>query len=216
LQLIQVGRLMTVSSILSTAVDKRRRHTKAEIARRRETIFGFLERDYPQSVRHVFYLMTDPRLHCAVEKSEHGYRHVQYQISEMRKAGELPYGWIVDATRRGYHVATFDGRADFIRQVAGLYRANAWEDADSYCEVWAESRSIASVLLDDWQELGISLYPSGGFASLTLPFEAAQQIADKVEDTDRAIEIIYVGDQLRRASNFNARRPRCFLARRRD
>jgi hypothetical protein len=154
----------------------------------------FLERDHPQSVRHVFYLMTDPRLDCAVEKSEFGYRHVQHQLAQMSKASELPYGWIVDATRMGYHVATFDGPSDFIRQMAGRYRANAWADADAYCEVWAESRSIASVLLADCQELGVSLYPASGFTSLTLPYEAAEQIAAEIEGADRTIEIVYVGD----------------------
>jgi hypothetical protein len=185
---------MSTSSTLSTKVDKRARRTKRAIAAMRDTIFALLERDHPQSVRHVFYLMTDPRLDCAVEKSERGYRHVQYQITEMRKAGDLPYGWIVDATRRGYHVATFESAADFIRRMAGHYRANAWADANAYVEVWSESRSIASVLIDDCQELGVSLYPSGGFASLTLPFEAAQQIAEDVEGTDKTIEIVYVGD----------------------
>jgi hypothetical protein len=66
--------------------------------------------------------------------------------------------------------------------------------ADVYVEVWCESRSIASVILEDCEELGVSLYPSGGFASLTLPYDAAQQISWSVEDTDRSIWIVYVGD----------------------
>ena len=80
------------SQNLSTVVDKRRRRTNPEIADMRETMLAILRSDHPQSVRHVFYRMTDPRLSCAVEKSERGYRHVQYQLSEMRKAGVLPYG----------------------------------------------------------------------------------------------------------------------------
>jgi hypothetical protein len=185
---------MSESISLSTAVDKRRRRTNAEIGRMRETMLAILEHDHPQSVRHVFYRMTNPRLDCAVEKSETGYRHVQYQLSEMRKHGLLHYGWIVDATRRGYFVTTFDSASDFVRRMAGLYRADAWRDAEAYVEVWAESRSIAAVVQDDCQELGVSLYPSGGFASLTLLFDAAGQIADEVEGTDKTIEIAYIGD----------------------
>jgi hypothetical protein len=181
-------------TILSTEHDKRRRRTKAEIETLREMMFRILERDHPQSVRHVFYRMTDPRLDCAVEKTESGYRHVQYQLSEMRKCGLLPYNWIVDSTRRGYFVTTFTSASDFIRSVAGLYRADAWRNAEVYVEIWCESRSIAAVVQDDCKELGISLYPSGGFASLTLLYEAAKQIAAEVEGADKAIEIIYIGD----------------------
>jgi hypothetical protein len=172
----------------------RRRRTKSEVDDLRATLRALLEADHPQSVRHVFYLITDPRLTCAVEKSEKGYRHVQHQLSQMRKDGILPYDWIVDATRRGYHVATYDDASDFICRMAGAYRANAWGQAAAFVEVWCESRSIASVILDDCEELGVSLYPSGGFVSLTLPYDAAQQISSIVKGTDRSIEIIYVGD----------------------
>jgi hypothetical protein len=171
-----------------------RRRTRSEIDDMRATLYALLDADHPQSVRHLFYLMTDPRLRCAVEKSENGYRHVQYQLSEMRKAGLVPYNWIVDATRMGYHVATYDGASDFIRKTAGHYRANAWDSAEAYAEVWCESRSIASVIANDCKELGVSLYPSGGFTSLTLPYDAAKQIWRFVGGTDKSIEIIYVGD----------------------
>jgi hypothetical protein len=67
----------------------RRRRTRSEVDDMRATLSALLEADHPQSVRHLFYLMTDPRLPCAVEKSENGYRHVQYELSEMRKAGLL-------------------------------------------------------------------------------------------------------------------------------
>jgi hypothetical protein len=181
-------------SDLSTVLDKRRRRTNAEIERMRTAMLGILERDHPQSVRHVFYRMTDPRLDCAVDKSESGYRQVQHQLAEMRKRGLLPYGWIVDATRRGHFVTTFASASDFIRRMAGHYRADAWRHARAYVEVWCESRSIAAVVQRDCEELGVSLYPSGGFASLTLLYEAAKQIAAEVESTDKTIEIAYVGD----------------------
>jgi hypothetical protein len=157
-------------------------------------MFALFAESHPQSVRHVFYLMTDPRLECAVEKSERGYRHVQYHLAEMRKARILPYGWIVDSTRRGYFVATYKSGSDFIRRMAGLYRADTWSRARAYVEVWAESRSIAAVIQDDCRELGVSLYPSAGFASLTLPYEAAEQIASEVEGTGKTVEIVYIGD----------------------
>lgn len=50
-----------------------------------------LQADHPQSVRHVFYRMTDPRLPEPVEKSEHGYAQVQHRMTLMRRVGALPW-----------------------------------------------------------------------------------------------------------------------------
>ena len=154
-------------------------------------IIKVLADDHPQSVRHVFYCMTDPRLTVPVEKTDNGYRRVQRRCLELRRDGSIPYGWISDATRRGYHVATFDGVGDFIGRMAGHYRAQLWTYDLPHVEVWCESRSIAGVLQDECERLGVSLYPAGGFTSATLAYEAARQIDE--HDREEAV-VLYVGD----------------------
>jgi hypothetical protein len=171
---------------------KRARRTRERIEQLDAQILDVLREDHPQSVRHVFYRMTDPRLPEPVEKSERGYRHVQHRIVELRRAGTLPYGWITDATRRGYFTDTFASSADFVRRMAGLYRADLWAQSHHYCEVWAESRSIAGVIQDTCEDLAVSLYPAGGFSSLTLTYEAARYI-DQVA-VGKPVTIFYVGD----------------------
>ena len=136
--------------------------------------------------------MTDPRLPEPVEKSEHSYKQVQNRITLLRRTGQVPYGWITDATRQGYFVDTFSGTADFLARVKGLYRADLWRDVDFYCEVWTESRSMAAVVHDDCQELAVSLYPAGGFASITLAYQAAEAIKECHDG--RPVVILYIGD----------------------
>lgn len=177
----------------ASPLKRRHRSTKAEVEQLERQILDVLTEDNPQSVRHVFYRMTDPRLPCPVEKSEAGYIKVQNWIVLMRRAGALPYHWIVDHTRRGYHTPTYNGVADYLRSVAPFYRGDLWAQADCYCEVWAESRSIAGVLQADCEDLAVSLYPTGGFSSLTLAYEAAQQIVECTAD-DKPVVIFYVGD----------------------
>ena len=169
----------------------RQRATKAEIEMLDRQILDVLARDHPQSVRHVFYRMTDPRLPAPVEKTENGYRQVQRRCLLLRRAGALPYGWIVDATRRGYHVSTFTGTADFLERTAGLYRAAIWQPDDPLIEIWVESRSIAGVIAGECERLAVSLYPAGGFASATLCFEAAEEIDSQERP---AAVVYYIGD----------------------
>ncbi len=183
-----------MSGIYQDRPIKRRRRTKAEIGQLRLQIRDALTEDHPQSVRHVFYCMTDPRLAEPVEKTEHGYAQVQHQLKIMRQDGSVPYGWITDATRRGFHVNTYDDAADFITEMSSFYRGHLWRHADHYVEVWTESRSLAAVIDNLCDEFAVSLYPCGGFTSLTLAFEAAEYINAVVAHRDVPAEIIYIGD----------------------
>ena len=103
-----------------TRTIKRERRTKGQVDQLDDQIVEVLVEDHPQSVRHVFYRLTNPRLDEPVEKSDRGYRHVQDRLKKLRRAGLVPYRWISDATRRGYHVNTFRSAADFLRRINGI------------------------------------------------------------------------------------------------
>jgi hypothetical protein len=183
-----------MTAALSTAVDKRRRRTRDELEQLEHQILAELNYDHPQSIRHLFYRMTDPRLPEPVEKSDRGYRHVQHRVTDLRRRGLVPYGWISDATRRGFHTNTFASSAEFVRRMAGLYRADLWRDAGVYVEVWVESRSIAGIIVDECQDLAVSLYPAGGFTSITLAYQAADYINATTDNGAIPVHILYIGD----------------------
>ena len=171
---------------------KRVRRTQAQINQLEHQIVAVLSADHPQSVRHVYYRMTDPRLAEPVEKTEPGYRTVQQRVLDMRRESRLPYHWITDSTRRGYFTNTYQDKAEFIRRVSGLYRGDLWKQSDYYVEVWVESRSLAGVVQEVCSELAVSLYPAGGFSSATLTFEAASYINQEYDR--RKVVIFYIGD----------------------
>ena len=186
----QRGGVTRPSRGLRTAPRKRR--TRDELAALDAEIFDILEEDHPQSVRHVFYRLTDRTRPVSVPKLETGYKTIGRRCTAMRRAGRLPYSWLTDATRRGYLVNTFANGGDLIRAFAGLYRVDAWQQASSYVEVWTESRSIAGVVEGDCTALGVPLYPCGGFASLSLAYQAAEGI--KAGARGRPVRIVYIGD----------------------
>lgn len=172
---------------------KRKRRTNEEIEQLDQQIIDVLTEDNPQSVRHVFYRMTNPRLPEPVEKSDRGYRHVQDRVKKLRRSSRVPYGWIADATRRGHHTTTYSDAGEFMRRMANLYRGDLWADSNYYVEVWCESRSIAGVIEDTCRELAVSLYPCGGFSSITLAYDAAQTINWECRNGKGCI-VYYIGD----------------------
>jgi hypothetical protein len=180
-----------MSAVYRARTIKRDRRTKAAVERLDEQIIDVLRADHPQSVRHVFYRMTDPRLLEPVEKSEAGYRTVQRRCLLLRRAGVVPYDWISDTSRMGYHTNTYRSAASYLRSVASLYRGQLWErpDVQTYCEVWVESRSLAGVLVELCRELAVSLYPAGGFTSASFAYSAAEGLNNQGVTT-----VFYVGD----------------------
>jgi hypothetical protein len=188
-----------MNTIITTVpVKKRIRRTDEQLATIDRQIADVLRLCWPQSVRHVFYRMTDTSLPVFVPKTDkgknNGYGVIQRRLVKLRAKGIIPYRWVCDFTRRGYHVSTFKSAADFLRRMNSVYRAPIWEKADVYVEVWVESRSIAGIVQDLCEELGVSLYPSGGFASHSLIFDCAEYIKQQLEDGGKPIHIIYIGD----------------------
>lgn len=119
-----------VTKIYRAGTLKRNRRTDSQLEQLDKQIIDVLQEDHPQSVRHVFYRMTDPRLPEPVEKSDKGYRHVQDRCVKLRRAGRVPYDWFADLSRRGYFVNTFADASDFVTRMKGLYRADLWQHAD--------------------------------------------------------------------------------------
>ncbi len=127
----------------------RTRRTRAQMGQLAAQMVGVLEDDHPQSARHVFYRMTDPRLPEPVAKSERGYTTVQRLLVQMRRTGIVPYAWVRDAGRFGYFPEAWSSPADAVAATAKLYRRSYWASAPVYVEVWCESRSLAGVISAD-------------------------------------------------------------------
>ena len=68
----------------------RRRRTIKQLDTLDEQLIEVLRADRPQSVRHLFYRMTDPRLAEPVDKTEHGYKLIIRRCLGLRRSGPYP------------------------------------------------------------------------------------------------------------------------------
>lgn len=171
------------------AADAGFRRTKNELELVDQTILSVLKEYHPQSVRHTFYVLLG-LLPGLITKDD--YDVVDQECIKLRRAGVLPYAWISDTSRGGFHVATYADGGDLIARHAEFYRVDLWRRAKVHVEVWVESRSIAGVLLPLCRELCVSLYPTAGFSSLTQTWQAVERM--KSVARGRPIRIVYVGD----------------------
>jgi hypothetical protein len=128
----------------------------------------------PLSVRRLFYVLAN-RFQL-VDKNLSGYRTVQNQTVEMRRAGSVPYSWIADNSRSIISPETYTGLESAMQQMHDYYRRNLWSQQPVYVEFWIEKDSMAGVISPITYKWGVPLYVSRGFSSLTQINQAAETI----------------------------------------
>jgi len=162
-----------MSSIYGARQIKRHRSTKADVERRREALYEIVKAMKPMTVRQVFYQATVLGI---VEKSEAGYGKVQNDLVLMRKAGEMPYGWLADNTRWQRKPNTFDSVEAALEQTARLYRKSLWADVDAHVEIWLEKDALSGVVYPVTSLYDVPLMVARGYASLSFLYNAAEYI----------------------------------------
>jgi hypothetical protein len=160
-----------------TSLIKRHRSTKVEIEQRRQQLYDIVSAGWPMTVRQVFYQAT---VRGIVEKAESGYAKVQTDLTVMRRADDLPYGWLADNTRWQRKPNTFNSVKDALKETARFYRKALWADADSYVEIWLEKDALAGVVYPVTDAYDVPLMVARGYASLSFLHNAAEYINDLI------------------------------------
>jgi hypothetical protein len=165
----------------------RKRSTIEEMQARREALYDIVAEQRPMTVRQVFYQATVRGL---IPKTENGYQMVATDLANMRKEGELPYGWIADNTRWMRKPKTFDSMKDALEHTAKFFRRSLWTDAECYVEIWLEKDALSGVVMPVTAEYDVPLMVARGYASLSFLNAAAEAMAEE----DRPCYIYQLGD----------------------
>jgi hypothetical protein len=180
------GRPMNVSSAYPACLIKRNRATKSGMQLRLAGLRGIVEAMRPMTVRQVFYQATVRHI---VEKTEQGYDRVQIALANMRRAGVMPYDWIVDFTRWQRKPRTFRD-THVLQETSRLYRKDLWASAGSYVEIRLEKDALSGVILPVTSKYDVPLMVARGYASLSFLSEAAEYM----EAEERPVYIYHLGD----------------------
>jgi hypothetical protein len=140
---------------------------------RRQALLDIVEAMEPMTVRQVFYQAT---VRGVVDKTESGYAKVQNDLAEMRRCGELPYGWIVDNTRWQRKPRSYTSIEQALQETARFYRKDLWHAADEYVEIWLEKDALSGVVLPVTEMYDCPLMVARGYASLSFLHSAAEAI----------------------------------------
>jgi len=167
---------------------KRMRRTKEDILQLRGALYSILSNDHPQTVRGVFYQAVSQGL---IDKTEAEYKNVVIRLlTEMRRDGGLPYGWLADNTRWMRKPRTYTGLEDLLTESHKFYRRSLWHDQPVYIEVWMEKEALAGVIYKATAMWDVPLMITRGYPSLSFLHDAGEII----EETGKQTYIYYFGD----------------------
>lgn len=166
----------------------RRRRTKGEMVKLRETIYAVIEADHPMTVRQVFYRLVSMGM---IEKTETEYnRTVGRLLMEMRLDYDLPFEWIADNSRWMRKPRSHSSLKDMLEITTDAYRRALWPDQDAYVEIWLEKEALAGVFYLITAQWDVPLMVTRGYPSISFLYEAAEEILDQ----DNDVHLYYFGD----------------------
>lgn len=155
----------------------------------RDAMTAILREDRPMTVRQVFYRMVGTGL---IDKTENEYKNTVVRLlAEMRRAREIPFGWISDNTRWQLRPTTFSSLENMLREGARSYRRAVWNDQPEYVEVWLEKDALSGVLYDVTAEFDVPLMVTRGYPSISYLHSAAEFM----EGVEKPVYIYYFGDR---------------------
>jgi hypothetical protein len=168
-----------------------KRPTRAQYEARRAAVYDIVAEQYPMNVRHAFYLATVRGLVLKTDRGTgNGYSRIQWDLTVMRKSGEMPYDWIEDGTREVAEPLTYPNIATALQETAERYSKSLWEDADCRVQIWIEKDGLTNVIYPITGERDVSVWPARGYSSLTFLHDAASRIDDAGVPT----YIYHIGD----------------------
>lgn len=161
---------------------KKKRRTKAELEALDARLYDLVKENRPCTVRQIYYRAV---VNYLCDKDKSGYNLIQRELLKMRRAGDLPYGWIEDNVRTCYGGNRYSDTQEFLLHAASYsYRLDYWQNEPINVEVWCESDSIAGTLRNTVTErYGLRLYVARGFSSETYLYNAGENIKDDERET---------------------------------
>ncbi len=179
-------------------IKRRPRKPRARYLRVEEAILASAAAGHPLSNRQLYYELLAAGV---LEKKSQSNENLVSDIStNARRAGLVPWEYIVDETRTAGGVAwSFEPPPD-IGAVVDLdvygrhYECSIsqFTDPPIHLEVWTETRGMAGAMRPVCERYGIGCTGAGGMSSATLHYEASRLI--QASDGNHTPILLYIGD----------------------
>ena len=153
------------------------------------------------TIRTIYYRLGDDLK--VIPLTEYGYKKIDELIVDMRKKGEIPWGFFSVERGKSIECPSFEeaeeyaeNAIDYLRRAHEFYALPKWFGQNVLVEVWIEKEGQLP-LLDAWLgDLGVTLRAPKGYMTWEFAYDSVRRIKKRLErERDgRKVVIIYLGD----------------------
>lgn len=147
-----------------------------------------LEQIQPATVRAVCYRLFVAGLIPNMSKVSTD--AISRILVRAREEGEIPWGSIVDETRRVEQIAQWSDPSALWHAAKIQYRKDYWHDQPAHLEIWSEKGTVRGTLNEVLDEFGVAFRVMHGYGSAT----AVQDISRSSMHITKPFIALYVGD----------------------
>lgn len=140
------------------------------------------------TLRGWFYRVVSAGWLPSTDK-EH-YNRLKRLSRTLRRAGIVPYEWLVDGMRATQKPSSWSGLESFLDTVKDAYRKDFWASLPAYPHIICEKDALTSVIEPVTREFNVALSPIRGYVSLTFVHE----ISKTWNRIKKPIHAYYLGD----------------------
>jgi hypothetical protein len=152
-------------------------------------VMAQLAKDFqPITLRGLFYRAVSAGLYP--NTSDNFYDQAGRIVLRLRRAGVVPFDWIIDSTRRRLKPSSWPRLRDFIEAVTESYRLDFWRKQRHHVEVFVEKDAMAGVIEPVTEEYDVNLNVVRGDSSETFLYN----IAEEWKKIEKPIHVYYLGD----------------------
>lgn len=128
------------------------------------------------------------------KNNKKNYMNFTKMISNGRLAGLLDWSMIVDYERETISNVHWNSPADIVKSAAQQFKTDKWEDQPYHVEVMVEKKGLKGIIGPVCKKLDVNFTLNKGYSSQTMMYEIGKRLEDKVNDEDKEIVILYIGD----------------------
>jgi len=150
----------------------------------------FVEREHPVTIRQTFYYLVTIGI---MDNSQKGYKRLIKILTKARKAGIIPFGWIVDLSRSPLIVPLYPDIKTFLKDKVRVYYRDTWLRQPVFMIIWLEKQALQEIVWEIASHYNAPLFVGRGYSSWDLIIKASELLKHHHENGKR-LKILYLGD----------------------
>ena len=150
----------------------------------------FVEKENPVTIRQTFYHLVTIG---TIDNSQKDYKRLVKILTKARKAGIIPFGWIVDLTRSPLILPLYPDIKTFLKDKVRVYYRDTWLRQPFFMIIWLEKQALQEIVWQIANQYNVPLFVGRGYSSWDLIIKASELLRQHHENGKR-LEILYLGD----------------------